>query len=281
MDERDFKGIWIPKNVWFDDKLSALDKMILAEIDSLDCGDKHCRASNEYIAKFCQCSESQVTKSITLLKSLNYIEQVSFDGRTRILRSLINFTTQTNKIYEADSQILGPDNISICKHIDNKINDNNIISSKEEICVSNNKKCLLDLKTQQPKPKKEKIDKSKILADNVKKSLYKKISNIKIIDLLSKWIDELYDKGKGISSNALDIALEQLDKVPDEQKEEVIKKATLNGWRDFSFCSNQNKSQGKFRLDQNVITDTAAREESLKEFRLKQQQGGTEGVDYY
>ena len=71
------------------------------------------------------------------------------------------------------------------------------------------------------------------------------------------------------------------EKLKDEQKEEVIKKATLNGWRDFSFCNNQNKSQGKFRLDQNVITDTAARNESLKEFRLKQQQGGTEGVDYY
>ena len=65
--ERDFKGVWIPKEVWLDTRLSALDKIIFVEIDSLDSEEKGCFASNKYIAEFCQCSETKVSKSISLL----------------------------------------------------------------------------------------------------------------------------------------------------------------------------------------------------------------------
>ena len=53
--DRDFKGIWIPKEIWLDERLNALDKIILAEINSLD-GEDGCYASNQYLAEFCQCS---------------------------------------------------------------------------------------------------------------------------------------------------------------------------------------------------------------------------------
>ena len=36
MNNRDFKGVWIPKEIWLRKDLNALDKMIFAEIDSLD-----------------------------------------------------------------------------------------------------------------------------------------------------------------------------------------------------------------------------------------------------
>ena len=51
---RDFKGVWIPREVWLDSRLSMLDKGILAEIDSLDMSDSGCFASNEHLADFCQ-----------------------------------------------------------------------------------------------------------------------------------------------------------------------------------------------------------------------------------
>ena len=34
--DREWRGIWIPKEVWLDERLSALEKIILFEIDSLD-----------------------------------------------------------------------------------------------------------------------------------------------------------------------------------------------------------------------------------------------------
>ena len=104
-ENRDFKGVWIPKEVWLDKRLNALEKIILAEIDSLDSEERGCWASNKYIADFCQCSESKVSKSITKLIELGYIYLQSFDGRQRELRSrLSNYDRQSSKIYEADSQ---------------------------------------------------------------------------------------------------------------------------------------------------------------------------------
>ena len=100
---RDFKGIWIPKEIWLDTRLNALDKIILAEIDSLDKGNSGCFASNEYIAQFCQCSASKVSISIQKLIKLQYLELSKFDGRVRFLKSrLLNFNRQTIKNCEAD-----------------------------------------------------------------------------------------------------------------------------------------------------------------------------------
>lgn len=86
---RDFKGVWIPKEVWLDARLTALDKVILTEIDSLD-NENGCSAGNEHLAKFCQCSETKVSTAVKKLITLGYIYQKSFDGRIRILKSRLS-----------------------------------------------------------------------------------------------------------------------------------------------------------------------------------------------
>lgn len=111
MNNRDFKGVWIPKEIWLSTELKMLEKVILTEISSLDNED-HCIAGNEYLAEFCSCSLSAVTKSIKHLKELGYIEELEFDGRHRKLRIIKN-TRQPSKIYEAESQNLLPNNIDI------------------------------------------------------------------------------------------------------------------------------------------------------------------------
>lgn len=110
--ERGFKGVWIPSEVWLDEKLTALDKMILAEVDSLDQGDCGCYASNKYLAKFCGCSETKVSTSISRLIECGLLYVESFDGRQRILKSrLSKIERQTFKNLKADSQNLKPINI--------------------------------------------------------------------------------------------------------------------------------------------------------------------------
>lgn len=125
MDTRDFKGVWIPREVWLDERLSALDKIILTEIDSLD-GERGCYASNKRLADFCQCSESKISKSISRLIDLNYIYVESFDGRKRVLRSrLTKKDNQTSKKCEADKQKKRHINTDINTTINtNKINNN-------------------------------------------------------------------------------------------------------------------------------------------------------------
>ena len=100
--ERDFKGVWIPREVWLDTRLNILEKGILVEIDSLDRGENGCFASNKYLAEFCQCGETKVSTAISKLKNLGYIYEESFDGRQRILKSrLSNFERQGFKILKA------------------------------------------------------------------------------------------------------------------------------------------------------------------------------------
>lgn len=105
--QREFKGIWIPREVWLDSRLNALDKVIFAEIDSFSSSGKVCFQNNATIAEFCQCSESKVSKTVSKLIDLGYIRCVSFDGRKRYLQScLVNFTTLDSKKSESVEQNL-------------------------------------------------------------------------------------------------------------------------------------------------------------------------------
>jgi hypothetical protein len=85
-ENRDFKGIWIPKEIWLNTDLSIIEKVLLVEIDSLDNSDRGCFASNEYLASFVQLSEGRVANIISDLKKRKFIIQVFFDGRNRGLR---------------------------------------------------------------------------------------------------------------------------------------------------------------------------------------------------
>jgi len=85
-ENRDFKGVWIPKEIWLNTDLSIIEKVLLVEIDSLDNSDLGCFASNKYLAKFVQLSEGRVANIISDLKKRKFIIQVFFDGRNRGLR---------------------------------------------------------------------------------------------------------------------------------------------------------------------------------------------------
>lgn len=127
-ESRDFKGVWIPKKVWLDTRLNALDKVILMEIGSLDQGEKGCYASNEHLANFCQCSKTKVSTAISKLIECGYVYIQNFDGRKRELKSrLSNFERQNIENCKAEYQNLKESNTDI--NTDN--NTNNTLSKKE------------------------------------------------------------------------------------------------------------------------------------------------------
>ena len=112
MGDRDFKGVWIPKEIWLDERLNALEKVILVEIDSLDRGSPdYCWKSNENLAEFCQCSVTKVSNAVSKLIELGYVKVAAFDGRTRRLHSCIAFSArQPYKKCKADLQNLQASN---------------------------------------------------------------------------------------------------------------------------------------------------------------------------
>lgn len=193
--QRDFKGVWISKEIWLDKRLSMLEKGILTEICSLDCEESGCYASNKYLAEFCQCSEASITKAISKLKELGFIYEKSFDGRTRILKTCIgNFTRQTSKIYEAEYENLRPNNI-----------DNNINNIKER----------------KKDGKYDEIINSNLTDEDVKVAVYEFIKMRKLIK-------------KPMTDRALSLMLNKLHKLANNKDVaiKILEQSILNNWQD-------------------------------------------------
>lgn len=70
--KRGFKGVWIPKPIWLSKELSIIEKVFLAEIDSLDEDDNGCYATNDYLAEFFGLSTKRVSFIINRLCSRGY-----------------------------------------------------------------------------------------------------------------------------------------------------------------------------------------------------------------
>jgi len=68
-----FKGVWIHKEV-FELDLTLHQKMIFAIIQNLVTDDEPCYASNKYIGDILNLSERQVSRHISLLKQLEFID---------------------------------------------------------------------------------------------------------------------------------------------------------------------------------------------------------------
>jgi DNA-binding transcriptional ArsR family regulator len=80
--EREFKGVWIPKEVWLNKELSLTEKALLAEIDSFTGEGKAFYKSNETIQEEYKVSRPTISKALKKLEGMGFIK-VEFDGRRR------------------------------------------------------------------------------------------------------------------------------------------------------------------------------------------------------
>lgn len=145
-DDRKFKGIWIPSEIWLNKDLHQLEKILLSEIISLDKG-PGCRASNKYFADFLQTTDKTVSRYINNLKKLKLIDEISFDGRKRYLKSC------PEKIFTWTNCLGSIDNLSrqhrqnVIGCLDNNGSDiDNTIDNIKDILKNNKKKFLSELK---------------------------------------------------------------------------------------------------------------------------------------
>lgn len=202
---RDFKGIWIPRDVWLDNRLNMIEKSILMEIDSLDCEDSGCFASNEYLADFCQCSQTKVSNTISKLTKLGYVYTQSFNGKTRVLKScLTKNARQTYKKCEADLQNLKAINIK----------ENNNIDIKKE-------------------------RKSEIRYDDI---LMTKVKNEEIRETLREFIKMRTFIKKPMTSRALELLIAKLKKMAGQNKQkalDILNNSIVNCWQDIYMPKNE------------------------------------------
>lgn len=235
MANRDFKGVWIPKDIWLTEDLTALEKFIFTEIDSLD-NDEHCTASNEYLAKFCGCSVKQVSNTISKLIELGFIEIASFDGRQRVMKVCNQIVTLHSKNCHSATQNLLPINI-----------DNNISISKD-----------IDIKKKEKK-KENKFSKCSdivetiITDEDVKEAIYKYLKvRIKVGLTVEQWSD----------------IVDSLYKLADSKEDalQIIDNAYLGGYRKFYPITKYKSSKFVDDISDEKNDEDLLREKYRKEF---------------
>lgn len=72
-DERAFKGVFIPAELWLNEDLSPMELLLMTEIDSLD-KKNGCYASNKHFAEFFGLTASRISQMINSLAERGYLE---------------------------------------------------------------------------------------------------------------------------------------------------------------------------------------------------------------
>lgn len=87
---RAFKGVWIPRDIWENKDLSVMEKVFLVEINSLD-NDQGCFAGNRYFAEFFSVSKgrcSQIIKGLELKGYLTVELEYKSDSKQILKRTI-------------------------------------------------------------------------------------------------------------------------------------------------------------------------------------------------
>lgn len=131
--ERDFKGIWIPKEVWLSKDLSLQEKIILVEINSLD-GENGCFASNDYFSEFFGYSKRRMIDIINSLEKKGYItKKLFYKGKSVIVDKRVIKCTLKYFGYSSEGSCtrLGEESCT-------QMNEENCTRTGEESCTDNN-----------------------------------------------------------------------------------------------------------------------------------------------
>ncbi len=83
---RDFKGVWIRKEIWLSKDLSLQEKALFVEIQSLD-NERGCFASNGHFAEFLGVSDRQVRTYLKRLEEKGYIRVTIKNRNQRTIRA--------------------------------------------------------------------------------------------------------------------------------------------------------------------------------------------------
>ena len=125
--KRDFKGIWIPKEVWLNEELTMQEKIFFVEIDSLD-NNEGCFASNAYFSDFFKISKTRVSIVIQSLIAKGFIKStlVYKEGTKEILKRVLNkcYRPYITNVIDPTQQMFKDSNT-----VNNTINKNSVNST--------------------------------------------------------------------------------------------------------------------------------------------------------
>jgi hypothetical protein len=116
MENYAFKGVWVSKEIWINEKLTWMEKLFITEINALD-NDDGCFASNDFFSKFFQITKQRCSQIIKSIESKGFIS-IEYDRngkeiKKRVLRIIDRGIKNSFQGYQENAK-------------DNNIKDNNI-----------------------------------------------------------------------------------------------------------------------------------------------------------
>ena len=93
---RDFKGVWIPKEIWENNDLTWMEKLLFTEIDSLDA-EQGCYASNKYFGKFFNLSAGRVSQIVNSLIKKHYVSAEYIKNGKEIEKRILRVLNRGSK----------------------------------------------------------------------------------------------------------------------------------------------------------------------------------------
>lgn len=234
--QRDFKGVWIPREIWLNNELNWTEKLLLIEIDSLQ-RNKECFATNDYFAKFLGLSKDRISKLISHLKKLGYIEVkiVYKDGTKQIDKRIITTMGYRRKqlggLGENNEGGIGENNE------DNNIYINNtIINNKER------KKDVENQSTEQLYPEDQNFE--KIEKETFDELIEEYTDNEELQTELKEHLKTRKAKKGALTNHAIELSFKTLDNLADNDNEKIliVQKSIENGWTSFFPLPRQQKS---------------------------------------
>jgi hypothetical protein len=95
--ERDFKGVWIPKEIWMNKDLTIMQKLFLVEINSLD-NDSGCFAGNAHFVDMFELSKQRCSQIINSLAEKEYIDiKLIYNGK-QIQKRIIRVSSKFDRV---------------------------------------------------------------------------------------------------------------------------------------------------------------------------------------
>ena len=229
--QRQFKGIWIPKEIWLNKDLTFQEKIILVEIDSYDDGQVGCFATNKHFVNNFGINSSRISQIIQSLQRKNYITiTYDFNGKEIIKRYLhINRPPYPPKDGMSKINIgMLKNEMGVCqfdkggyvkKLKDNNTNINNTnINNKEERKKETNY---------------DKIINSMVEDEEIKNSIYEFIKMRKLIK-------------KPMTDRALTMLINKLEKLSSDKdiQIKILEQSILKNWTDIYPYKEENNYAG-------------------------------------
>lgn len=215
--ERDFQGVWIPKEIWLNEELTLQEKALLVEIKSLDNKDG-CYAKNNHFMKFLGLGERRIQDIIKKLISGGYLtSRFKYKEGTKEIekRTLRVNNIKFYGIKEGESipnhvvQESAPRGAEIC--------EGNCTTPGAENCVVSN--TIYNIKKKKGKTEFDLLIESYTNNQMLKDNIYEFIKSRKAIK-------------KALTTLALKKILNELNKLTtsDERKMQILDNSIMNGW---------------------------------------------------